>query len=113
MSPKSNAVLAFADPVEGPVEPRPVVQPERNLTLADLQREIERLNAENKALAARKAASSGRVSFKVSEKGAISIYGMGRFPVTLYKSQFDALMEALPALQDFVKANEDKLAKKT
>ena len=51
----------------------------------DLKAELERLRNENAAL--KKGATSG-VTMKVSEKGALSIYGMGRFPVTLYKEQW-------------------------
>jgi hypothetical protein len=50
----------------------------------ELKAELERLRKENEAL--KKGASSG-IRMKVSEKGAVSIYGMGRFPVTLYKEQ--------------------------
>ena len=51
----------------------------------DLKAELERLRNENAAL--KKGASAG-LRMKVSEKGALSIYGMGRFPVTLYKEQW-------------------------
>ena len=50
----------------------------------DLKAELERLRSENAAL---KKGSSNAVRMKVSEKGALSVYGMGRFPVTLYKEQ--------------------------
>jgi hypothetical protein len=50
----------------------------------DLKAELERLKAENEALKNR---SSKAVSIKVSEKGGVSVYGLGRFPVTLYKEQ--------------------------
>ena len=62
------------------------------------------------ALAASK--SSGKLTLKVSEKGAISIYGLGRFPITLYKSQFDKLNEAWPEVQAFAKANAAMLTTK-
>ena len=52
----------------------------------DLKAEIERLKAENENLKDKKS-TAGSLSMKVSEKGALSIYGMGRFPVTLYKEQ--------------------------
>ena len=57
----------------------------------DLKDELERLRKENEAL--KKGTSSG-IRMKVSEKGAISIYGMGRFPVTLYKEQWLRLLVA-------------------
>jgi hypothetical protein len=63
---------------------------------AALRAEVEKLKA--KALAR----SQARINCKVSEKGALSIYGLGRFPVTLYLSQFEALNSAWPAVQEFV-----------
>jgi hypothetical protein len=56
----------------------------------DLKAELERLRKENAAL--KKGASSG-IRLKVSEKGAVSVYGMGRFPVTLYKVRWAQLSE--------------------
>jgi hypothetical protein len=67
------------------------------------------------ALASSLQASAARkVSFKVSEKGAISIYGLGRWPITLYKSQFDALFtdDNIKALRAFRSANDGLLASK-
>jgi hypothetical protein len=63
-------------------------------------------------LAATKAASHKTLSFKVSEKGALSVYGLGRFPVTLYKGQWERLIEAIPQVKEFIKANEKDLAVK-
>ena len=80
-------------------------------TLPDLSAELAALRAENEALKA-KAAAQSTVRFKVSEKGAVSVYGLGRFPFTFYKSQFEALDKAWPALRDFVKLNNAKLATK-
>ena len=57
----------------------------------DMKAELERLRAENAALKATKTAA-GSLSLKVSEKGALSVYGMGRFPVTLYKEQWLKLL---------------------
>ena len=57
----------------------------------DMKAEIERLRAENETLKNKKS-NSGTLSMKVSEKGALSIYGMGRFPVTLYKEQWLKLL---------------------
>jgi hypothetical protein len=57
---------------------------------------------------------AAKVSFKVSEKGALSIYGLGRWPITLYKSQFDALFtdENIRRAREFRKANDHLLASK-
>jgi hypothetical protein len=49
---------------------------------------------------------------KVSDKGALSVYGLGRFPVTLYRGQWERLLSLVPAIQEFIKNNSDKLATK-
>ena len=51
----------------------------------------------------------GELSFKVSEKGAVSVYGMGRFPVTLYYEQWKRLLAAAPQLQEFMEENKSRL----
>ena len=53
-----------------------------------------------------------KVSFKVTDKGGVSAYGIGRFPVTLYKSQWEALIAAGDELQSFLKVNASKLTTK-
>jgi len=75
----------------------------------DLKAELERLRAENAALKNRKA---GSVSLKVSEKGAVSVYGLGRFPVTLYKEQWAKLLDMADEIRAFIAANESKLKAK-
>jgi hypothetical protein len=75
----------------------------------ELQAEIERLRAENEAL---KRPEKGKLSMKVSEKGALSVYGMGRFPVTLYKEQWLRLLAVADELEAFIKANNDRLKTK-
>ena len=75
----------------------------------DMQKELERLRAENSAL--KKGATRG-LSFKVSEKGALSVYGMGRFPVTLYKEQWERLLDASDDIRNFLKANDSALKSK-
>ncbi len=76
----------------------------------DLKAELERLKAENEAL--KKKAGPKGISLKVSEKGAISVYGMGRFPVTLYMEQWLKLLEMADDIRTFIKENEGKLKKK-
>lgn len=76
----------------------------------DLQKEIERLRAENDAL--KTVRRTGTVTFRISEKGAVSVYGLGRFPVTLYQEQWDRLLGAAEDLRTFIDANRDKLKKK-
>ena len=75
----------------------------------DVKAELERLRKENAAL--KKGASTG-IRMKVSEKGAVSIYGMGRFPVTLYKEQWLKLLAMSDEIRAFIAANEAKLKAK-
>lgn len=75
--------------------------------------EIARLRAENAILKAKAAArATARLSCKVTEKGGISVYGLGRFPVTLYQSQWEALAKFMPMLEEFMVDNADRLAVK-
>lgn len=76
----------------------------------DLKAEIERLKAENASLKNKPA--KGTLSMKVSEKGALSIYGMGRFPVTLYKEQWLKLLGIAEDIKKFISENEDRLKTK-
>ena len=57
-------------------------------------------------------AKGGSISFKVSEKGAVSVYGLGRFPVTLYLEQWDALLSHATELREFIEANKSRLKTK-
>ncbi len=75
----------------------------------DLKAELERLRAENEAL---KKPGRGQISLRVSEKGAVSVYGMGRFPVTLYKEQWEKLLASAEHIQAFIKENDHLLKKK-
>ena len=74
-----------------------------------LQAELERLKKENATL---KAQSSRGVSLKVSEKGGVSVYGLGRFPVTLYKEQWAKLLEMADDIRAFMKAHDSELKAK-
>ncbi len=73
--------------------------------------ELARLKAENEALRT-KAAARGTISFKVGTAGGVSAYGLGRYPVTLYRSQWERLIRAIPALQDFIEAHASELKAK-
>lgn len=75
----------------------------------DLKVEIEKLRTENEAL---KKSSAKELSMKVSEKGALSVYGLGRFPVTLYKDQWLRLLEMTDEIHAFIKENDDRLKSK-
>jgi len=78
-------------------------------TPEDLQRELEQLRAENEALKRR---SAKGLSIKVSEKGAVSVYGLGRFPFTLYKEQWMRLLDMADDIRAFIRENEALLKKK-
>ena len=75
----------------------------------DLNAELERLRNENAVL---KKGAAAAISMKVSEKGALSIYGMGRFPVTLYKEQWLKLVDMSDDIRAFIAANESQLKTK-
>ena len=72
----------------------------------DLRAELERLKQENAAL---KQGAGRAISMKVSEKGGLSVYGLGRFPVTLYKEQWTRLLDLSDDIRKFIVANEGKL----
>ena len=75
----------------------------------DMKAELDRLRNENAAL---KKGASSSLRLKVSEKGALSVYGMGRFPVTLYKEQWLKLLGMADEIRAFIKENEPKLKAK-
>ena len=72
-------------------------------------KELERLRAENERLKKR---SSKGVTMKVSEKGALSVYGLGRFPVTLYKEQWQRLLDMADDIRSFIEENQGTLKSK-
>lgn len=72
----------------------------------DLKAELERLRAENAALKDR---TRRGVSLKVSEKGGVSVYGLGRFPITFYKEQWVKLLDMADDIRAFIRENEGKL----
>lgn len=75
----------------------------------DLRAELERLRAENEKL---KNKGVRGLSLKVSEKGAVSLYGVGRFPVTLYKEQWRKILGMAAEIEDFIQKNEASLKAK-
>ena len=75
----------------------------------DMEAEFERLRRENEAL---KKGSSEGARMKVSEKGGVSVYGMGRFPVTLYKEQWLKLLNMSDEIRAFIAENEARLKAK-
>ena len=75
----------------------------------DLRAEVERLRAENEKL---KNKGVRGLSLKVSEKGAVSLYGIGRFPVTLYKEQWGKILGMASEIEAFIRDNEHLLKAK-
>lgn len=75
----------------------------------DLKAELERLKAENERLKNRQTRG---VSLKVSEKGGVSVYGLGRFPVTLYKEQWTRLLDMAEDIRVFIRENDARLKTK-
>lgn len=76
----------------------------------DLRAELERLRKENETL---KKGSSRGVSLKVSEKGGVSVYGLGRFPITLYKEQWAKLLDMTEEIRAFIATHEKELKSKS
>jgi hypothetical protein len=76
----------------------------------DIQKELERLRTENEAL--KQGKRGGPVSMKVSEKGAVSVYGLGRFPVTLYQEQWTKLLAMAADIKTFIEENKSRLKTK-
>ena len=75
----------------------------------DTKAELERLRRENEAL---KRGREKGLSLKVSEKGGVSVYGLGRFPVTLYKEQWAKLLATAEQIKKFIEENDHRLKKK-
>ncbi len=75
----------------------------------DVQAELARLKAENEAL---KRQQASPLSLKVSQKGALSVYGLGRFPVTLYKEQWARLLENAEDIRVFLDEHDGELKAK-
>lgn len=78
---------------------------------AALQAEVEKLRNENAALKA-KQQTKQHFTLKVSPKGAVAIYGLGRFPVTLYKGQMERLLNEKDNITAFITANAEALKTK-
>jgi hypothetical protein len=72
----------------------------------DVQAELARLRAENEALRQKR---NTAISMKVSEKGAVSVYGLGRFPVTLYQEQWQKLLSMAEEIKVFIEENRSRL----
>ena len=80
-----------------------------DMTQEQMKEELERLRTENEALKKR---SEKGLSLKVSQKGGVSVYGLGRFPVTLYKEQWEKLLDMSDDIRAFIQENEPQLKTK-
>lgn len=83
----------------------------QTLTIEQMQAQLTALMEANAKLE-RKLKAKANGTIKVSEKGAVSVYGLGRFPVTLYASQWEALFDRQEEVKEFILDNVDALAKK-
>lgn len=77
-----------------------------------LLQELEQLRAENTKLKSTKPASEKALTMKVGAKGGLSVYNLGRFPVTLYKEQWLKLLALADEIRDFIANHEDQLKTK-
>jgi hypothetical protein len=75
----------------------------------NLESEVARLRAENEALRAR---TRRGTHLRVSDKGGVSVYGLGRFPVTLYKEQWVRLLDMADEIRAFIREHEGELKTK-
>jgi hypothetical protein len=100
-SPDYAAILALVPATNSP-------RPESSIKMADedVQAELTRLRAENEALRQKR---NSAISMKVSEKGAVSVYGLGRFPVTLYQEQWQKLLSMAEEIKNFIEENRSRL----
>ena len=78
-------------------------------TMAEMQAQLAKLQAENQALKAKK---EQRLALKVSAKGALSLYGIGRWPVTLYKEQWIRVLDIAEDIRTFIADNDGSLKAK-
>ncbi len=78
-------------------------------TYEELKAQVEELKKKQQAGGRR----TGAMEFRVSEKGGVSVYGLGRFPVTLYYEQWVRLLDSADKLREFLEDNKTRLKLKT
>ena len=76
------------------------------MSAATMQRELEQLRAENAKL---KEDATAKIKLKIGAKGGVSLYGLGRFPVTLYAEQWETVLGMSAQIQDFIQKNRSQL----
>ena len=79
------------------------------LNMADLEAQLAAARAENERLVKLTQKRVVPLSFKVSEKGCVSVYGLQRFPVSLRAAQWERILDAADKIRDFVKVNQRQL----
>jgi hypothetical protein len=85
----------------------------RDMADETAEQKLARLEAENRTLRDQvEQRKPGQLRLKVSEKGALSVYGLGRFPVTLYKEQWNRLLDYTDEIKSFLKENDHLLKAK-
>lgn len=89
------------------IQPNIPSQADMTATLAAMQAELARLQADNAAL---KAAKNKALTFKIGEKGGLSVCGLGRFPVTLYPRQWLRLIAVASEVKAFITANHSAMS---
>jgi hypothetical protein len=82
------------------------------MTEETTEQKLARLEAENKALKDQVERKAGQLRLKVGEKGGLSLYGLGRFPVTLYKEQWTRLLDHADEIKTFLRDNDQQLKAK-
>jgi hypothetical protein len=98
-APPGHPVIKKNNKKEGAFMTEPTYE-ELKARLSDLEKQVETKKR------------SGAMEFRVSEKGGVSVYGLGRFPVTLYYEQWIKLLDAVPDLKVFIEENKSKLKTK-
>ncbi|MSP39842.1 MAG: hypothetical protein EXR70_15250 [Deltaproteobacteria bacterium] len=82
------------------------------MTEETIEQKLARLEAENQALKQQAERKPGELRLKISEKGGLSVYGLGRFPVTLYKEQWTRLLAHVEEISAFLKQHDQELKAK-
>lgn len=110
------AKIAELEKNQGTVAPAPVEDPITDYERTQLQEQIDAQNAEIdrlREIAMRVAtAKAGTLSLKVSEKGGVSVYGLGRFPITLYRDQWIRLLDMTEEIRSFMAEHDSELKTK-
>lgn len=97
-----------SDATKKTIQTAPVSTTPKNF--ASIEEELAYYRAENERLKKSAPVRRSEIGFKVSEKGAVSVYGVGRFPVTLYAEQWERVLAKSADLVAFMKANHSKLS---